>query len=306
MKKYKSNLLLILAAFIWGAAFSAQSVGMEYVGPFTFNGVRFIIGGIVLLPVIFISGRLSRQRTDAAEKSTESKRRELKKLLFSGCICGILLALASSLQQIGLLYTTPGKAGFITALYVILVPLFGTLLGQRSGILIWISAILAVIGMYLLCLSGVGGINAGDVLVLICAVCFSFHILTVDRLAPSLDGIKLSCVQFFTAGIICSVIMFITESPDFSSLLDAAIPLLYTGVLSCGVAYTLQIVGQKSTPPTIASLLLSLESVFSVLTAWIVLGASMSTREIIGCCIVFCAIILAQLPKSLFTKDRNK
>lgn len=288
MKKLKSAMLLVLAAFIWGAAFSAQSVGMEYIGPFTFNGIRFIIGGIVLLPVIAV---LKRFKPDSAAKTDI-----LKSLIPRGAACGAILAVAASLQQIGIIYTSPGKAGFITALYVILVPIFGLFLGKRSSALLFVSSALAVVGMFFLCISGEAGINRGDFLVFLCAIAFTFHILVIDRLAPDVDGVSLSCVQFFTAGILCSAVALFTEEINFASIIDAAFPLLYTGVLSSGVAYTLQIVGQKKTPPVLASLLLSLESVFSVITAWLFLNDTLSGREIAGCIIVFAAIVLAQLP----------
>ena len=303
MKNLKFNLLLVLAAFIWGAAFVAQSAGMEYIGPFTFNGIRFIIGGITLLPVVLIRRKRSRTGTPGNIKATDcdsgasESAGQVRTTIRSGIICGCVLAVASSFQQVGIIYTSAGKAGFITALYVIMVPIFGLLLfKRRSGVQLWIGAALAVVGMYFLCLSGGMSVNKGDILVFICAIFFTLHILTVDKLAPAVDGISLSCVQFFTAGILCSLVVPFTETVSLSSVIDAAVPLLYTGVLSCGVAYTLQVVGQKRTSPVLASLLLSLESVFSVITAWIILGDAMSGREILGCLLVFAAIVLAQLP----------
>lgn len=292
MKRLKANLLLVLAAFIWGSAFTAQSAGMEYIGPFTFNGIRFIIGGIVLLPVILITKKVQHVQ------STEG---QIKRTILSGIVCGTVLAVAASFQQIGMLYTSPGKAGFITALYVIMVPMVGLLFGRKSGILLWLGAGLAVVGMYFLCLSGGVDVNKGDILVFICAICFTAHILVIDRFAPDVNGVSLSCVQFLTAGIICCAVIPFTEKIILADVLSAAIPLLYAGVLSCGVAYTLQIVGQKNTSPVMASLLMSLESVFSVITAWIVLGDALNGREIIGCILVFTAIILAQLP----TKEKK-
>lgn len=290
MKRWTANLLLVLAAFIWGAAFCAQSVGMDYLGPFTFNGTRFIIGGIVLLPVILFMRK-------KGINTHEFNKSYFKRLLLSGMACGLCLAVASSLQQVGIVYTSAGKAGFITALYVILVPVFGLFLGHKPGVKLWIGVALAVIGMYLLCVSGVSTINKGDILIFICAICFTFHILIVDKLAPAVDGVELSCVQFFTAGILCTIILPITgETASLSDFWGAAIPLLYTGVFSSGVAYTLQIVAQRHTSPTLASLLLSLESVFAALTAWIILKDAMSPREICGALLCFTAIILAQLP----------
>lgn len=290
MKRWKANILLLLAALIWGCAFCAQSVGMDYLGPFTFNGTRFIIGGLVLLPVIAFLRK-------SGKNNFNHNKEYYKRLLLSGIACGLCLAVASTVQQVGIIYTSAGKAGFITALYVILVPLFGLFLGHKPGFLVWIGVVLAVGGMYLLCVSGVDTINKGDILIFICAVCFTFHILIVDRLAPKVDGVELSCVQFFTAGILCSVLVpFTGEVVSAEGFLGAMVPLLYTGIFSSGVAYTLQIIGQKHTSPTLASLLLSLESVFAALSAWVILGNKMSTREILGALLCFSAIVLAQLP----------
>lgn len=291
MKKLRSNLLLILAAFIWGAAFSAQSASTEYVGPFTFNGIRFIIGGIVLIPVAAITTKLNREKQQKADALS------LKKHLLPGIVCGIVLAFASSLQQQGLvLGTSAGKAGFITALYVILVPIVEIFLGKKSTLFTWISVLLAVGGLYLLTMNGESGLCLGDVFEILCALGFTLHIIVIDRMTGNLNGVTISCLQFFTAGLACLPIMFLTEEVSLSAILDCAGPILYAGVFSCGIAYTLQIVGQKNTQPVLASLLLSLESVFSVITAWLFLGDTMGCQEIIGCCVVFAAIVLAQIP----------
>lgn len=312
MKNIKYNLLLVLAALIWGAAFSAQSIGMDYLGPFTFNGTRFIIGGIVLLPVIGVISRINHKKTAGGSDRTDlsgsqalspealshmpfKSHTEFVRTLLSGIICGCFLALASALQQVGIKYTSPGKAGFITALYIILVPIIALLFGKRSKLLLWISAVLAVIGMYFLCLAEGASLSMGDFLIFLCAIGFAMQITSIDRLGPYVDSIWLSCIEFFTAGIINFVIAVFTEDIALSAMLDCLWPLLYCGVLSSGVAYTLQIIGQKKTAPVLASLLMSLESVFSVLTAWLFLGDTLSGREIIGCIIVFAAIILAQL-----------
>lgn len=289
--KLKNNLLLVLAALIWGVAFVAQSVGMEYVGPFTFNAVRFLIGGLVLIPCIFFFDRKERE---AGGKETPEKRK--KTLLIGGLCCGLCLTVASTLQQIGIMYTTVGKAGFITALYMIIVPVIGIFLGKKLALPIWVSVGLGVAGMYLLCITESFRINFGDLLVLLCSICFAGHILVIDYFSPRVDGVKMSCIQFFTCGIICAVPMFLTEHPSLTVILNAWQPILYTGVLSCGVAYTLQIVAQKGTNPVAASLLLSLESVFSVLAGWLILGQRMSVREIFGCVLVFAGIILVQIP----------
>lgn len=298
MKSLKYNLLLVLAAFIWGAAFSAQSAGMDYLGPFTFNAIRFIIGSLVLIPVIVL---IDKKKLKNGEKVST-----FKDNLKAGVLCGIILCTATSFQQIGIIYTSAGKAGFITALYVIMVPIVGIFFGKKNRLLLWISAAMAVCGMYLLTLSGGFGINKGDVLVFICSIVFTLHILVIDKYAPSLDGVKISSIQFMTSGVICAVIVPFTEKVTLSSVWDCRIPILYAGILSCGVAYTLQIVGQQKTQPVVASLLLSLESVFSVITAWLFLGESLTGREIIGCVIVFIAIILAQITDlPVFSKKKG-
>lgn len=294
--KLKNNLLLVLAALIWGVAFVAQSVGMEYVGPFTFNAVRFIIGGLVLIPCILLLDRRDRRengkKTSADRKTPEDK----KTLVIGGLCCGIFLTVASTLQQFGIMYTTVGKAGFITALYMIIVPVAGIFLGKKIALPVWASVGLGVAGMYLLCITESFSINLGDLLVLLCAVGFTGHILVIDYFSPRVDGVKMSCIQFFICGIICAVPMFLKEHPSLTVILNAWQPVLYTGVLSCGVAYTLQILAQKGTNPVTASLLLSLESVFSVLAGWLILGQHMSVREILGCVLVFAGIVLVQIP----------
>ena len=290
-RRSTNNFLLALTAFIWGSAFVAQSVGMEYIGPFTFNSIRSIMGGIVLLPVIFILRR--RNRKSGKPESPAGSR---KTLIIGGVCCGAALAVASSLQQIGIMYTTAGKAGFITALYILIVPIMGLFLGKRAGIKVWIGVGLAVVGMYFLCITDGLSISRGDFLVFLCAIVFSVHILVIDYFAPKTDGVCLSCIQFFVCGILCAIPMLTQEQPQLREILAGWMPLVYAGVLSCGVAYTLQVIAQKNTDPTVASLLLSLESVFSVLAGWVILGERLSGRELFGCALVFAAVLLAQLP----------
>ena len=275
MKKtdIKSPLLLFLAAFIWGVAFVAQSKAKDYsVEPFTFNAVRNIIGGLTLLPCIFFLGR-----REPKEKKIEENP---KTLLIGGILCGTVLCIASNLQQIGINYTTVGKAGFITAMYIVLVPILGIFLKRRVGIKVWISVFLAVAGLYLLCMTEKLSLGKGDALVLLCALVFAIHILVIDHFSPKVDGVKLSCIQFLELGAICS----------------AWLPILYAGIFSSGVGYTLQVIGQKNMDPTVASLILSLESVISVLAGWVLLKQQLSGRELLGCVVMFAAIILAQLP----------
>ena len=297
MKKQKipltNSLLLFLAAAIWGVAFVAQSVGMDYVGGFTFNAVRSIIGSIVLIPVILFI----RQKDKAGSLSPAEKEASRKNLAVGGIACGICLCLASNFQQFGIKYTTVGKAGFITACYIVLVPIIGLFLGKKCSRFIWAAVAMALAGLYLLCIADGFSIGKGDILVLICAFLFSFHILIIDYFSPKVNGVKLSCIQFLVCGIISGICALIFEHPQISSILAAWQPILYAGAMSCGVAYTLQIIGQKNMNPTVASLILSLESCVSVLAGWLILGQKLSIREILGCFIMFGAIILAQLPQ---------
>lgn len=288
----KNSLLLLLTATIWGVAFVAQSVGMDYVGGFTFNMARSLIGSAVLLPVIWFMGRNSSKKAEEAQGSSSRK-----DLLWGGLACGILMCLASNFQQFGIKYTTVGKAGFITACYIVLVPILGLFLKKKCSPFIWLAVAMSVAGLYLLCITDGFSIGKGDILVLICAVLFSFHILVIDYYSPKVDGVKLSCIQFLVCGILSGIPALIFEKPEMSAVLTAWQPILYAGVMSCGVAYTLQIIGQKNMNPTVASLILSLESCISVLAGWVILGQQLSAREIAGCVIMFVAIILAQLPQ---------
>ena len=297
----KSSLLLLLTAVIWGFAFVAQSVGMDYVGGFTFNCTRSLIGAFVLLPFILLSGKKSRiSRQDSA------KERSL--LLKGGLTCGFFLFLASNFQQFGIKYTTVGKAGFITALYIVIVPVIGIFLKKKSSPFIWAAVFLSLCGLYLLCIRPGESISIqkGDLLVIICAFLFSFQILAVDHYAPLVSGIRLAALEFLVSGVLSGIPALLLEHPRFSQILAAWLPILYAGALSSGIAYTLQIIAQKNLNPTIASLIMSLESSFSVLAGFLILHQRLSRREIIGCGIMFCAIILAQLPhRSSLSSDNN-
>lgn len=290
--KTKNAILLILTAFIWGTAFVAQSVGMDYLGPFTFNGVRSLIGGAALLPCIWFLEKLNGKDTTGKDETGKGK-----DLVLGGIACGVLLFGASSLQQMGIQYTTAGKAGFITACYIVIVPVLGIFLGKRTGWKVWLAVAIALVGLYFLCMTERFTIGKGDVLIALCAVVFSLHILVIDYFSPKVDGVKMSCIQFFVCGIVSLPFMFVLETPKVGAMLAGWMPLLYAGVLSCGVAYTLQIIGQKNVNPAVASLILSLESCFSVLAGWVVLGERLSLRESAGCLLMFAAIILAQLPE---------
>ena len=290
-KEWKSSLMLLLTAAIWGVAFVAQSVGMDYIGPFTFNAIRSLVGGPVLIPCIWLLNR----KKPAAQEDTPAQ--SDRTLFIGGICCGVALAVASSLQQMGIQYTSVGKAGFITALYIVIVPLLGLLFKRRVSGLIWVAVVIAVGGMYLLCITEGFSVGKGDLLVMASAFCFSAHILIIDYFSPKADGVKMSCIQFFVSALLCAAPMLIMERPSLPQILAAWMPLIYAGVFSCGVGYTLQIVGQRHIDPTIASLILSLESVISVLAGWVILGQKLTVRELIGCVLVFCAIILAQLPQ---------
>lgn len=305
----KSNIaktvMLLITAMIWGSAFVAQSVGTGYIGPFTFNCVRNILGGLVLLPVIGVMRRLRQHRNagsyyaehePAKRNSSESPHENFKTLILGGVCCGVALCFAANLQQLGIMHTTVGKAGFITALYIVIVPIMGIFLKKKCGIKVWISVVIALAGFYLLSVRDGFVPEQSDIYLLCSSVLFSVHILIIDHFSPEVDGVRMSCIQFFVAGILSGIVMLMAERPAISEIMGAWVPLVYSGILSCGVAYTLQIVAQKDYNPTVASLVLSLESVFSALAGWLILHQKLSLREITGCALIFCAIILAQLP----------
>ncbi len=298
MKKTKllANLGLLLAAFIWGSTFVAQSAGADLVETFTYQSVRSFIGGIVLLPVIFIIDRSAKKKPDYIPPTKKDK----KTLYIGGIICGIVLTVAACLQQYGIGFTTVGKSGFITALYVVFVPIAGLIFKKRPRPIIWACVALAALGMYLLCMTERLSLSLGDTFVLLCAFCFTAHIMVIDHFTALCDPVKMSCIQFFTSGIISGILMLIFEKPDINTILSAWLPICYAGVLSSGVAYTLQVVCQKHTEPTVASLLMSLESVFAVLSGAVVLKEIPTLREAVGCLIMFAAIILAQIPTPSF------
>lgn len=293
----RGNLLLIVTAFIWGFAFVAQKEGGREMGALSFNGVRSILGGgmlLVLLPLLDKMG-LSHRPTDREEK---------RALWIGGLLCGVALFAATNLQQLGLNFfqfgleeSTVWKGGFITAFYIVLVPIFGLLIGRRTTLFTWIGVVLAMVGLYYLCMEGESGIVPGDLMVLACAPIFAVQILLVDRFSPRTDGVRLACIEFFVVGILNVPLMFWLESPSLTTMLDCWQSVLYAGLLSSGVAYTLQIVAQKDTHPTTASLLMSFESVFAVLAGWLFLPEEkMTLWQLLGCVLMFAAVILAQLP----------
>lgn len=310
--KIRNTIFLFLTAMIWGAAFVAQSVSMDYIGPFTFICLRSVIGGLFLIPVIMIIDNIRKKgqkegmntvNTNGGSgnfKNMQEENQRLswknKKLLESGIVCGIFLFLANCFQQTGIQYTTVGKAGFITTFYIILVPIIGLFFKKYCGILTWISVVIALAGLYFLCITEKLTIQKGDALILCCSFLYTGQILAIDHYNPFVDGVKMSCIQFLTGGVLGAISMFLFETPDMGMILKAAGPILYTGIMSTGVAYTLQAVGQKGLNPTVAALIMSLESVFSALSGYLFLHQMLTTRELIGCVLMFIAIVLAQLP----------
>ena len=296
--KLKGNLLLLLTAFVWGLSFISQSKGVEVIPPVAFNGIRSLLGGVVLLPVIYFLDRSKIKKGQEVYKVD-------KKLILAGIICGSFLCLASTLQTIGMVETSPGKAGFITALYMVIVPVIGLFFGKKPNLNVAISVLIAVSGLYFMCIEpGSFALTSGDISVFLGAFVFAGHIMVIDYFSPKVDGVKLACLQFFVCGIINIVWMCFGEIPTFGSVMDAWLAIGYSGAMSCGVAYTLQIVGQKYTDPTSASILMSLESVFATLSTvvlialgWNLTGGSLSSREIFGCILMFVAILLVQLPE---------
>ena len=283
----------ILAAFIWGTAFVAQDLCADSIGAFAFNATRYFIAVLALLVAILISDKLKKNKPTL---TAQEKKAANKQLWLGGLCCGAALAIASNFQQAGLVAgTDAGKAGFITALYVVLVPVFGLFFKRKVSLPTWIAVVLSVVALYLLCIKGDFSLAPGDLLVLVCAVCFAVHILVIDHFTAYCDGVKLSCLQFLFAGIISTICMFIFEDVDFAAILSCALPLLYVGIFSCGVGYTLQILAQKDSNPTVVTILLSLESVFAVIAGAIILKQQMTVREYIGCAIMFAAVILAQV-----------
>ena len=299
-QKLKSISMLLTTALIWGAAFVAQSVGNQYVGALTFNAMRFIIGGVVLIPCIAFFDRAAARRGQKAATAFPARR----ELWTGGVLCGLALCAGAAAQQFGILFTTVGKTGFITALYIVIVPLVNSFRGRRSGAALWLGVTLAVTGLYLLCMTESLSVGRGDLLVLLCAGVFAVHILLVDYYSPRVDCLRLSCIQFFVSGTVSAIFMFIFEAPQWPSICAAWKPVLYAGVFSSGIAYTLQTLGQKDLDPTVASLVLSLEAVFGVLAGWLLLGQVLSCRESWGCVLMFCAIMLAQLPPGSVEKAK--
>ncbi len=299
--KMRGNLMLMTTALIWGTAFVAQKSGMDLVSPVAFNGIRTLVGAFALIPVILIMGR------------NKKKEKMDKTLLIGGICCGLALCAAGNIQQIGLCYTSVSHTGFITALYVVIVPMMGLFLKKKITPIMWCCVAASAVGLYLLCIpaSGFGAINIGDIIILMCAICFAIHILVIDHFSPKVDGVKLSCIQFFVAGIVSLIISPFADPamgfdlPSSGALFASWFNILYAGIMSCGVAFTLQVLGQKETEPTVASMILCLESVFALIAGMILLGEIMSIREIIGCVVMFAAIVVANMPQDSLKISRS-
>ncbi len=288
-KQLKGSLALLCGTFIWGSAFIAQSVGMDLIGPFTFQAIRCMLAVIFLFLITLIfDWKIGIQQSLSKWKN--------KRLWMAGGICGCALFVAASLQQIGLVYTDPGKAGFLTAMYIVLVPMLGIFVHRRPGLNAVISVVLALVGLYLLSFMGVTSINVGDLFLIGGALGFAVQILLIDRFAQDLDGLRLNCVQALVVAVLSVPFMLLTEELDMGNILACWLPLGFAGILSMGVAYSLQIVGQKNLEPTTASLIMSLESVFAALGGWLILHNTMTPRELLGCGLVFAGVIISQLP----------
>ena len=318
-KALRGSLLLVLGAMIWGAAFTAQRAGMDHLGPFSFSAIRMLLGGIVMIPVAAWTEKKRKAAgpEGAAAPGTETAKtartgrlslwNRLSTQQKAGLLCGLFLFAANSLQQQGLVYTSAGKAGFLTALYVVLVPVAGVVLfGKRTGWPVWTGVAMAVVALFLLCVPAEGfRLEGGDLLVIGCAVCFTGQILCVDHYAPYVNGAALARDEFLVTGLLSLPVALLTETITWEGIRGAMIPILYTGILSCAVGYTLQIIGQRDVNPTVASLLMCLESVFAVLTGTLVLGERMTVREGIGCVLMLSAVILAQLGPRIMERRKT-
>lgn len=285
--RLRGSIALLIGTVIWGSAFIAQSVGMDYIGPFTFQTMRSVLAVPFLILMVFL---MDRDRQSFMGKWLSPQ------LWKAGIPCGIALFVAAGLQQMGIVHTSAGKAGFITAMYIVLVPILGIFLKKKPPFTAWISVSLAVAGLYLLSCVGVTQVNIGDLYLLGCALGYAVQITLVDRMAGDLDGLRLNCVQSFVCGICSGLVMFATEEPVIGSILACWVPLVYAGIFSLGIAFSLQIIGQKHLEPTPASLIMSLESVFAVLFGWLLLNERMTKYEITGCVLVFSAVLLSQIP----------
>lgn len=292
-RQLKGSIAILMATIIWGSTFVAQSMGMDYIGPFTFQAVRCLMGGLFLLPVIAVADRLT-HKFDG--KDFFSRWRD-KTLWIAGVLCSIPLFIAVNLQQVAIVDTDAGKSAFLTAMYIVFVPILGIFRGQKPGKWIPLSVILGVAGLYFLSCVGVTSIAPGDLLLLGCALAFAVQILCVDLFVQRVDCLRLNCINCFVCAVLSGIVMVFMEEPAWTGIHSSLGSLAYAGVLSMGIAYSLQIIGQKDLKPATASLLMSLESVFAVLSGWLVLRERLTVWEGIGCVLIFAAVILSQIPE---------
>lgn len=304
--KYKvlgGSILLLIAAVIWGTAFVAQSTAMDHIGPFTMNGLRSLFASLFLLPAMLISDKIHGKKPTFFGTTNPS---EIKTLLKGGVLMGIFVTIASTIQQIGIISTTVGKAGFLTTLYIVMVPILGLFLKKKIGLSSWVAILLSLVGMYLLCVKGSFSIGTGDLLMIGSAFFFAIHILVIDAYSYRTSGIRLSFIQFVICAVVCLVFALIFESPEWEDIVSAMGSIIWVGVFSAGIGYTLQVVGQKSVPAHVAPLIMSLESVFSALSGAIFLNEVMNRREVIGCILIFFGVMLAQIPFDKIFKRSKK
>lgn len=299
MKKIRGEILLSITALIWGTAFVAQIVGMEHIGPFTFTASRTLIGAASLIPVILFMDR-KRARDNTRDEFQGSK----KDLIKGGLACGLAMFCGLAFQQVGLQYTTAGKAGFITALYIVFVPILGLFLHKRIEKSVWLGVILGLVGLYLLSVTEDLSIGRGDLLVLSGTIFWALHIIIIDHFADKVDAVKMSCIQFLVVGLISLTIAIVAEDISINAIIQSAFPVLYSGIIVVGIAFTLQIFGQRGTNPATAAIIMSMESVFAALSGIIILGETMNLREITGCILLFAAVIVAQLQPTM-KKDKD-
>ena len=286
-RKLLGNILLLITTAIWGTAFAFQRMGMDSIEPSTFNAARMFLAAVAVTPLIALGRK--KDKTDAVEFR--------KNTIIGGILCGLCLAAATIFQQVGMVQTSAGKAGFITAMYMLLVPVINLILFKRkSPVVVWIAVVIGIAGMYLLCINEGFSLSKGDALVSVCALVFSFHIICTDHYVQNANPVGMAVIQFYVAALVSGIVAAFTETPSWNDVSNAIIPILYCGLASGAIGYTLQIVAQKFTDPAVASLLMSLEAVFAVIGGTLILGEKMSVREAIGCMVMFIAVILAQIP----------
>ena len=294
-RKLRANLMLLLTALVWGGGFAAQDMAMTYMPPFSFNGMRMLLAGLALLPVLYVQERKAARVGNTPSQGAAGKKG--KALWIAGFWCGLMLFLGSGFQQMGIVHASAGKAGFVTALYIVLVPLMGLFGGKRVRRMVWLAVAICTAGLFFLCVNESLEIGPGDAYLLVCAFCYTGHILVIDHYSQSVNGLRMSCIQFFVCAALSLATAVLSEQPTGEGVRQSLLPILYAGLVSGAAGYTLQILAQRDTEPTIASLILCLESVFAVLAGWLLLGDLLTARELMGCGMMFAGILLAQWPE---------